>query len=98
MVAVPEREEEFSLGAQGVPPPPNLSKKEEIVQRGSNETWLKMQSLQTVFPVKISFSFLSETNLINMSCPPNPTHPGFPWEGTSAARGFVGSPEEQSAG
>ena len=29
---------------------------------------------------------------------PDPTHPGFPWEGTSAVGGFVGSQEVQSAG
>lgn len=71
----PEREEAFSLAVQGVrppPPTPDLEQKKKVFQLGRNETWLKIQSLLTSFPVQISFSFLSETNLIEMSFPRTP--------------------------
>lgn len=91
----PEREEAFSLAVQGVlpPPTPDLEQKKKVFQLGRNETWLKIQSLLTSFPVQISFSFLSETNLIEMSFPRTPPTPGLLGKGLQRFGGFQGLQE-----
>lgn len=96
MVAVQKGKRRFLWRCRGYPPPPADLDQKKVFQLGRNETRLKIQSLLTLFPVKISFSFLSETNLMEMSFPRTPPTPGLLGKGLQKFGGFQGLQEVDS--